>query len=154
MNGWAILTDFGNPLNPLFKKSHLVVPTLLAMTTWIVVHSILAKVDYDLCSVSLEMVASLAARTGAEYLPADPRMAVQVADAYAKLNGILPREIIFIRVTPDHRTLRIRLNRKLPTYITLLAVGLPSREIAVTASAQKRSAHPHPLQKTSRSWRL
>ena len=125
----------------LFKKSRLAAPTLLAMTVWIVVHSILAKVEYDLYSVTLGMVASMAARTGAEYLPADPTKALQVADAYAKLNGMLAREIIFIRVTPDHRTLRIRLNRKLPTYITLFTVGLPSHEIAVTASAHKRSAH-------------
>ena len=85
---------------------------------------------------------ALAVRAGAEYLPADPRTAVQVADASAKLNGIMPGEIVFTRVAYDHRSLSIRLNRKMPTYVTLFAVGLPTSEIAVTASARRQSDHP------------
>jgi hypothetical protein len=138
-------------VNKALRKSRLAAVSLLAVTTWIVVHSIVARMCYDLYCARLGMAASMAARTGAEYLPTDPTMAVQVAHAYAKLSGILPGEIIFIRVTPDHRTLSIRLNRRMPTYIALFAVGLPSRDISVTASAQTRSDHPQAaLQKTSR----
>jgi hypothetical protein len=34
------------------------------------------------------------------------------------------------------------LTAKMPTYVTLFAVGLPTREIAVTASARRQSDHP------------
>jgi len=129
--------------------------TLLAIMAWtvaFVVHSVLANMYYDLNYARLGTAAFIAVRAGAEYLPADPRTAIQVADESVKLSGILPGEIIFTRVAPDHRTLSIRLNRKMPRYIVLLAVGLSSREIAVTVSAQSRSDHPPRSRLQNISW--
>jgi len=120
--------------------------SLLAATTWIgalVVHSVVANMHYRLNYVRLQMAADIAVKAGAMYLPADPGAAVRVADAYAGLNGVLPAEIVFTKVAPDRHTLWIRLDYKMPTYVALFAVGLPSREIAVTASAQSISNARH-----------
>jgi hypothetical protein len=84
----------------------------------------------------------MAARAGAVYLPADPRTAVQVADAYVKLNGVTPNEIVFNGVAPNDHTLTIELKRELPAYVTLLVIGSPGREIKVIAHAQRLGEQP------------
>jgi len=128
--------------------------SLLVITTWIgafIVHSVLANMYYRLNYVRLQNAADMAVRAGALYLPADPMTAMRVADAYGKLNGIAPGEIAFIQVAPDRHTLWIRLDYKMPTYVTLFAVGLPSREIAVMASARGQSDRAAAIRKIS--WR-
>ena len=80
---------------------------------------------------------------GAEYLPANPRAAVRIADAFAQRHGIAPAEIVFTQLSPDNSVLTIRLDRKIPSYVAVLAMGgLPARDIDVTASAwRQRSGH-------------
>jgi hypothetical protein len=104
----------------------------------LIVHSISANFYYHSNLVRLQMAADLAVNMGANYLPADPHAAVQVADRFAKANGVLLNEITFTGVTADNRTLRIRLIRRVPLYIATLAVALPGDEIVVTASARRR----------------
>jgi hypothetical protein len=128
----------------------LILLAVITVTGSLIGHSLSANMYYNLNYLTLQMAADLAVRAGAEYLPTNPRTAVQIANAYAKLNGVTSHEIVLTGVGPDERTLRIRLNRQIPIYIALFAVGLPSRDIIVTASAQRRSDHPEgPLQQTS-----
>jgi hypothetical protein len=125
----------------------LVVTTLIAA---LIVHSISADVYYNLNLLRLQTAADLAVRAGAEYLPADPRTAIQVAAEYAERNGVAFNEIVLVAIDSDKRTLRIRLNRKIPIYISFFAVGLPHRHIAVRSSAQRRTDRPEaPLRETS-----
>jgi hypothetical protein len=100
------------------------------------VHCVLANAYYRTSRIGLQAAAIVAVKAGAGYLPADPPAAMRVADASAKLNGVAPDEIVLTRVGPGNHTLTIVLKRKLPIYMTLLVFGLPSREIAVSASAQ------------------
>jgi hypothetical protein len=115
--------------------------SLLAVTTVsgaLILHSAAAHFYYRSNLALLQIAASLAVSRGAQYLPADPQAAVQIADRYAGANGVLPDEIAFTGVTADNRTLRIRLVRRVPLYIAALTVGLPSHEIVVTASAHRQ----------------
>jgi hypothetical protein len=80
---------------------------------------------------------------GAQYLPADPRAAVLVADAYAQSHGIAPGEIVLTELSSDNSVLTIRLDCKIPEVAVLAAGGLPARDINVTASAwRQRAGHP------------
>jgi hypothetical protein len=107
----------------------------------LIVHSICANMYYRSNRILMQMVAVTAVRAGALYLPGSPRTAVQVADAYVKLNGVMPSEIVSTVVAANDNTLTIVLKRELPTYMTLLVMGLPGREINVTAQAKKWSEH-------------
>jgi hypothetical protein len=130
-----------------------IVLVVTTLTAALIVHSISADVYYNLNLLRLQTAADLAVRAGAEYLSTDPRTAVQVAVTYAERNGAAFNEIVLISIDSDKRTLRISLNRKIPIYISLLAVGLPRRHIAVTSSAQRRGDRPEaPLRETS--WML
>jgi len=132
-------------VNKPFGMSRLTALSLLVITTWIgafIIHSVLSNMCYRLNYIRLQRAADIAVRAGAMYLPADPMTAVRVADAYGKLAGIVPGEITLIQVAPDRHTLWVRLNYKMPAYVTLFAVGLPGREITVIASAEGRNDHP------------
>jgi hypothetical protein len=126
-----------------------IVFVLITLVAAFIVHSISADVYYNTNYLKLQIAADLAVRAGAEYLPTNPRAAAQVAAAYAKYNGAASNEIVLIEIDSDKRSLRIRLNRKIPIYIALFAVGLPHGDIAVTASAQRGSDRPAPLRETS-----
>jgi hypothetical protein len=104
-----------------------------------VLHSIVASMYYELNSRILTIAASGAVAAGAEYLPMNPSAAIGVSRSYAKSIGVLPDEIISIEVSPDHSTLEIRLERRVPAYVSILSVGLPGRHIGVTAWARKQS---------------
>jgi hypothetical protein len=109
----------------------------------LVVHTIASNMYYESMCIRMQMVAGIAVKAGAVYLPADPRTAVQVADASVKRNGFVPNEIVSTEVAENDRTLTIVLKRELPTYVALfiLGVGWPGCEIKVTAQAKKRSGH-------------
>lgn len=117
----------------------LVVAALIALSAELTVHSILAKDYYYLDIKNLQLVALAAVKAGAAYLPANPRAAVRIADAYMRSHGIAPAEIVFTKPSSDGDVLTIKLDRKIPLYLALLAVGLPTRDIRVTASARCRS---------------
>ena len=128
----------------------LIVLVVTTLTAALIVHSISADVYYSVNLLRLQTAADLAVRAGVAYLPTDPRIAVQVAAVYAERKGVAFNEIILVGVDSDKRTLRIRLSRKIPIYLALFAVGLPNHEIAVRASAQKRTDRPEaPLLETS-----
>jgi hypothetical protein len=121
----------------------LVALSLLAVTTSIaalIMHNLSAKLYYNLNLTKLKTAAYVAVNGGARYLPGQPQSAVRFADTYLKNNGVMPSEIEFTGVSSDHSTLRIMLRRKMPLYLTLLAMELPSRWIVVTASAHVGSA--------------
>jgi hypothetical protein len=108
------------------------------------VHSIFAREYYNLNLTNLRLVALTAVNAGAQYLPVDPPAAVRVADAYARHQGVTRAEILLTELSPDGKVLTIRLDRKIPLYVAVLAMGgLPAREINVMASARRQPAgHP------------
>jgi len=141
-------------ISKLFEKpiafAALIVLFVTTLTAALIVHSIAAGMYYDANLLRLQIAANLAVRAGTQYLPTDPRTATRVAVACAENSGVAFNEIIFVGVDSDKDTLRIRLTRKIPTWMALFAVRLPQRDIAVTASAQKRIDRPEvPLWGTS-----
>ena len=114
---------------------------LITTAAALTVHSIEATVYYNLNSIKLQTAAHIAVIAGALYLPDSPKSAIQVADTYVRVSGVMPSEIESTRVSPDHLSLRIELRRKLPTYIALLAFRLPSKQIVAVACATKRDMH-------------
>jgi hypothetical protein len=117
-----------------------------------VVHSIAASMYYQLNSKILTIAASGAAAASAEYLPMNPSAAIRVARSYANSIGVLPDEIMSVEVSPDRSMVTIRLERKLPAYVSILTVGLPGHEIRVTAWAQKHSNHQLSAALTHTMW--
>ena len=116
--------------------------TTTIVTGALIVHSLWASVYFNLNAIKLQTAADIAARAGAHYLPGQPRSAIQVADAYAGINGIKPSEIAFTEVSPDRSTLRIRLRRDMPLYIVMFTYGLPSHRIVAAAAASIGSSLP------------
>jgi hypothetical protein len=124
-------------------SSHLRVVLLLGATInvgMLAVHTVASNMYFRSTCIRMQMAAGIAVRAGAVYLPADPSAAVQVADAYATLNGVAPNEIVSTEVAANDQTLTIVLKRQLPTYVRLFVLGLPG-EIKVTAQAQKHTPH-------------
>jgi hypothetical protein len=128
------MSRFRKPIT--FAAAIVLLVTILADA--LIVHST-ADIYFKLNFLKLQTAADIAVRAGAQYLPRDSRAAEQVAVTYAKYNGVDSNEIELVEIDSAKRILSIRLRRKIPIYISLFAVGLPHREIAVTASAQKRS---------------
>jgi hypothetical protein len=137
---------------PKAPKVRLARVTILAITLSILaltVHSLSANVYYKSNLIRLQTVADIAVTAGAYYLPAQPQSAIQVADTYARANGIESGEIEFTGVSSDGSTLRMRLRRYIPFYIMVFAIRLPRSPIRVTASAHARPTTGHPF---SISW--
>jgi hypothetical protein len=105
--------------------------------TLLLVHSVSARLYYNLNSSTLAINVAHAASMAAERLPMEPALAAQTADRCLKGDGIELNEIVLTAVSADHRTMTIVLNRQAPALMAFLAVRLPSQEIRVTASAQK-----------------
>jgi hypothetical protein len=122
----------------------LIVFPVITLPIELMVHTVLAREYYYLNVKNLRLVALTAVKMGAQYLPADPPAAVRVADAYAQRQGIARAEILFTELSPDNNVLTIKLDRKIPQYVAVLAMGgLPARDINVTASAWRQGAgHP------------
>jgi hypothetical protein len=123
--------------------------TVLAMITLpveLLMHGAFARDYYYLNVNNLRLVALTAVKMGAQYLPTDPPAAIRVADAYAQHHGIAPTEIVLTELSPDESVLTIRLERKIPQYLAVLAMGgLPARDINVTASAWRQRSVGHPF---------
>ena len=137
---------------PKAPKVRLARVTILAITLSILaltVHSLSANVYYKSNLIRLQTVADIAVSAGAYYLPAQPQSAIQVADTYARANGVESGEIEFTGVSSDRSTLRMRLRRNIPFYIMVLAIRLPHSPIRVTASAHAHATTGHSL---SISW--
>jgi hypothetical protein len=104
-------------------------------------HTMAARLYYAANSASMRLVAETAVRAGAQYLPAEPAAAMRAAQDSAELCGIAPSEIVETQVAADNQGITLSLSRKVPRYVAFLAVGLPSHEIHVTASARRVHAH-------------
>jgi hypothetical protein len=117
----------------------LVLFTLITLAIELMMYGVFAREYYYLNVKRLRLVALTAVKMGAQYLPADPPAAVRVADEYAQRREITGAEIVFTEVSSDNNVLTIRLDRKIPQYVAVLALGgLPARNISVTASASRR----------------
>jgi hypothetical protein len=115
----------------------------VALSAELMVHRTFAREYYELDVKNLQLMALMAVNRGAQYLPEDPRAAVRVADAYAESQGIASAEIVFTELSSDNNVLTIRLDRRIPQYAAVLALGgFPARSITVTASASRRGAGP------------
>jgi hypothetical protein len=122
----------------------LIVFAVITFPTELMVHGIFAREYYYLYVKNLQLMALTAVKMGAVYLPADPRAALRVADAYAHSQGIASAEIVFTELSSDNNILTIRLDRKIPQYVAVIALGgLPARDISVTASAWRQGAGQH-----------
>ena len=130
----------------LSVRYRVILIALVAITLPIelLMHGAFARDYYYLNVNNLRLVALTAVKMGAQYLPTDPPAAIRVADAYAQHHGIAPTEIVLTELSPDGNVLTIRLERKIPQYLAVLAMGgLPTRDINVTASAWRQGAgHP------------
>jgi hypothetical protein len=119
----------------------LIVFAVITLPIELLVHGVFAREYYNLNVKSLRLVALTAVKMGAQYLPADPPAAVRVADEYAQRQEITRAEIVFTELSSDNNVLTIRLDRKIPQYMAVLALGgLPARDISVTASAWRQGA--------------
>ena len=118
----------------------LMVLATITLPGMLIVQTIVARAYYRLNSQSLQLIASMAVKVGAECLPANPRAAVRIADAFARDHGIAPAEIVFTESSSDNNVLTIKLDRKVPQYVAVFAVGLPAHDISVTASAWRQGA--------------
>lgn len=114
----------------------------------LVVHTLAARTYCNLNSRSLQLAASMAARVGAQYLPLNPQAAMWTANRLLHRCGVASNEIISTVVSSDDRTLTIRLSRKVPEYVLLLALGAPDRTINVTASGQGQGNDSLPARST------
>jgi hypothetical protein len=100
------------------------------------IHTRCSKAFYDLNVKRLQLIAVMAVGAEVEFLPGNPAAAAQVAGSSVQHNGITRNEIILIHTSSDGRVLTITLHRRFPKYVALFFVGLPSRDITVTARAE------------------
>jgi len=118
------------------QRIALVTLALLVLLGELLGQSYLASQVYSFYIRNLELVAITAVKMGANHLPADPNAAVRVADACAEGLGMAKAEIVSTEVSADDNVLTIRLDRKIPSYLAVLALGkLPTRYLSVTARA-------------------
>ena len=123
------------------RRARLFVLVAALMAGEVAMHTLLARAYYDLNLKRLQLIAVMAATAGAEHLPGDPGMAVRVARSCARFNGIGRDEIVFVRASSDDQVLTVRLDRRIPSYLALFVVGLPARDMTVTASARSLAAN-------------
>ncbi len=128
------------PFNQLSLSCRVTLLVLATITLpgMLIVQSFAARAYYNLNSRSLRLVASMAVRAGAEYLPTDPRNAVLIADRCALRYGVTSSEIVSTAVSADDKTLTLRLSRRVPEFMSLLALGLPNRTISVVVSGHSQ----------------
>src|SRR5262249_6036662 len=112
------------------------VALLLMSTTAFTVHTMAAREYYVANAVSLRIVAETAVRAGVEYLPGQPTAAMRTVQRLTELRGVAPSEIVLTKVATDEQQITLCLRRKVPSSTAFMTVGLPSREIRVTASAR------------------
>ena len=127
---------------PWLGRKALTILLIIVGPTLLVVHSVSASLYYAMNSSMLQTIAAHAVRTAAEHLPREPALAARIADECLKDGGVAADEIVVTAVSADNRTVMVVLNRKVPLSLAFLAVGLPSREISVTASARKQVQPP------------
>ena len=128
------------------RRVAFIVWALITLPIELLMRGAFAREYYYFNVNNLQLVALTAVKMGAQYLPADPTAAVWIADTYVQRQGIAPAEIVSTELSPDKSALTIKLERKVPRYLAVLAMGgLPARDINVTASAWRRRSAGHPF---------
>ena len=121
-----------------FRRRLLAAVAIGALASAVMVHAASALMYYRMTLIRLTAIDQQAVREGAAWLREDPPRAIRTAQLYALDHGIAAGEIGFIRTAPDGSSLGMGLNRKIPAYIAVLALGLPGRIVKVTAWAPWR----------------
>ena len=118
---------------------------LATLVVVLFLHSVASIFYCKLTLIRLVLVAEVAARSGAEYLPDRPREALGAADRYVESNGSESDEIVNTivntMVSADRCTLTITIKHQIPEYMRLFAVGPPGGALLVSASAIKPMRH-------------
>ncbi|MBF6559938.1 MAG: hypothetical protein IVW56_06575 [Candidatus Binataceae bacterium] len=89
--------------------------------------------------LQLQKSADAAVLAGAVYLPANPAVAINAADFFARQSGLKASEITSTGVGADDRTLTISISRKVRLLTSVLGFGAP--QVAVNATAVVVGAH-------------
>ena len=118
-----------------FSRRALLVFLASSLAGVLALHSATARLYYSMNLRLLQSAAILAVRAGAVYLPTAPALAMRETDDCARLSGVAPQEIVQASVSADGCRITLSLDRKVPKSLSFLAIGLPSREVRVTASA-------------------
>ncbi len=106
-------------------------------------HATNAALYYQMTFARLTQIDQQAVQEGAAYLIDDPQKAIRTAQLWALGHGVELDEISFIRTGQSGRSLGMGINRRIPTYIAMLAYGLPNRTVSVAAWANWQDpSHP------------
>ncbi|HVC43917.1 MAG TPA: pilus assembly protein TadG-related protein [Candidatus Binataceae bacterium] len=89
--------------------------------------------------LQLQKSADAAVLAGAVYLPANPAVAINAADFFARQSGLQAAEITSTTVGADDRTLTISISRKVRLLTSVLGIRAP--QVAVNATAVVIGAH-------------
>jgi hypothetical protein len=92
----------GSIRTPFFRsRKRAIGLTAIMVMSALIVHTMAARAYYSLNSRNLQLVATMAVRAGAEYLPKDPRGAIQIASRFVRHCGVASSEIISTDVSAD-----------------------------------------------------
>jgi len=107
--------------------------TLLAGA--VIIDGVIERIYFYSNWIRLENAADAAAMAGSSYLPANPAMALKAAHEYAVLNGVRPGEIVSAKVSPDDSAITIQLSRRIPFYLSGVAVGQLTNSVTAVGEA-------------------
>ena len=120
----------------------LIVFAVITLPAELIGHSIVAREYYYLNVKNIQLVALTAAKTGAQFCRGIHQLLCEWPMHMRKVTES-PAEVVFTDDLFDDHALTIRLDRKIPMYVAVLALGLPARDINVTTSASpQRAGHP------------
>jgi hypothetical protein len=125
----------GDTKGIIFRRAVVVSLVIITLLGALIVDSLGAAVYYYVNWMRLQKAADAAAIAGANYLPQDPALAINTARTYVRLNGVSTGEIISAAISPDQHQITIKLMRRLPFYLTGVAIGFHNRRIVVTGKA-------------------
>lgn len=94
----------------------------------------------------LQVGTDTAVMAGAVYLPGNPTEAIRTANDYARICGIAADEIVATEIGPDHKTISMRVTRKVNLVTRFLGVGqgnVAADSTATVHSADHRDLRPN-----------
>jgi hypothetical protein len=128
----------------LIRKATAVLLTVTLLAGAVIIDSVIERIYFYSNWIRLENAAGAAAMAGSSYLPANPAMALKAARKYAVLNGVRPGEIVSAKVSPDDSAITIKLSRRIPFYLSGVAVGdLANSVTAVGEAGALQGRQPH-----------
>lgn len=131
--------------SPLIRKAAAALLTVTLLAGAVIIDGVIERIYFYSNWIRLENAADAAAMAGSSYLPANPAMALKAVREYAVLNGVRPGEIVSTKVSPDDSAITIRLSRKIPFYLSGLAVGQLTNSVTAVGEANApRMRQPRP----------